>query len=143
MRITKAISTVEVHTGGEAFRIVTSGLPRMPGKTIVARRAWLKENADHIRRALMFEPRGHADMYGGYLTEPVSENADFGVIFVHNEGYSDHCGHGVIGLANGRRRARVDRADVAGNACGYRRANAASSRRSCNGTANTRGMSGS
>jgi proline racemase len=99
MRITKAISTVEVHTGGEAFRIVTSGLPRMPGATIVARRAWLKENADHIRRALMFEPRGHADMYGGYLTEPVTDGADFGVIFVHNEGYSDHCGHGVIGLA--------------------------------------------
>jgi len=99
MKITKAISTVEVHTGGEAFRIVTSGLPRMPGKTIVERRAWLKENADDIRRALMFEPRGHADMYGGYLTEPVSETADFGVIFVHNEGYSDHCGHGVIGLA--------------------------------------------
>ncbi|MDR5752931.1 MULTISPECIES: trans-3-hydroxy-L-proline dehydratase [unclassified Caballeronia] len=99
MKITKAISTVEVHTGGEAFRIVTSGLPRMQGKSIVARRAWLKEHADHIRRALMFEPRGHADMYGGYLTEPVSEGADFGVIFVHNEGYSDHCGHGVIGLA--------------------------------------------
>jgi proline racemase len=99
MRITKAISTVEVHTGGEALRIVTSGLPRMPGKTIVARRAWLRENADHIRRALMFEPRGHADMYGGYLSEPVTEGADFGVIFVHNEGYSDHCGHGIIGLA--------------------------------------------
>ncbi|CAN7431461.1 proline racemase family protein [Caballeronia sp. LjRoot34] len=99
MRITKSISTVEVHTGGEAFRIVTSGLPKMPGKTIVARRTWLKEHADHIRRSLMFEPRGHADMYGGYLTEPVSEGADFGVIFVHNEGYSDHCGHGVIGLA--------------------------------------------
>jgi proline racemase len=99
MKITKSISTVEVHTGGEAFRIVTSGLPKMPGKTIVARRAWLREHADHIRRALMFEPRGHADMYGGYLTEPVSEGADFGVIFVHNEGYSDHCGHGVIGLA--------------------------------------------
>jgi proline racemase len=99
MRITKAISTVELHTAGEAFRIVTSGLPRIPGTTIVARRTWLKENADHIRRALMFEPRGHADMYGGYLTEPVSEGADFGVIFVHNEGYSDHCGHGVIGLA--------------------------------------------
>lgn len=99
MRITQALTTVEVHTGGEAFRIVTSGLPRMPGKTIVARRAWLKENADHIRRALVFEPRGHADMYCGYLTEPVSETADFGVIFVHNEGYSDHCGHGVIALA--------------------------------------------
>ncbi len=99
MKITNAISTVEVHTGGEAFRIVTSGLPKMQGKTIVARRAWLKEHADHIRRALMFEPRGHADMYGGYLTEPVSAGADFGIIFVHNEGYSDHCGHGVIGLA--------------------------------------------
>jgi trans-L-3-hydroxyproline dehydratase len=99
MRITQSISTVEVHTGGEAFRIVTSGLPRIPGATIVARRAWLKEHADHIRRALMLEPRGHADMYGGYLTEPITPDADFGVIFLHNEGYSDHCGHGVIALA--------------------------------------------
>ncbi|MGF6414871.1 proline racemase [Paraburkholderia sp. MM5482-R2] len=59
----------------------------------------MKANADEIRRALMFEPRGHADMYGGYLTDPISPSADFGVIFVHNEGYSDHCGHGVIALA--------------------------------------------
>ncbi|REG59340.1 LOW QUALITY PROTEIN: trans-L-3-hydroxyproline dehydratase [Paraburkholderia sp. BL6669N2] len=83
----------------EAFRNVTSGLPRLPGDTIVKRRAWLKENADEIRKALMFEPRGHADMYGNYLTEPVSPNADFGIIFLHNEGYSDHCGHGVIALS--------------------------------------------
>ena len=99
MQITRTISTVEVHTGGEPFRIVTSGLPRLPGDSIVERRAWLLENADDIRQALMFEPRGHADMYGGYLTPPVSPNADFGVIFLHNEGYSDHCGHGVIALA--------------------------------------------
>ncbi|MCH7344799.1 proline racemase family protein [Pelomonas sp. CA6] len=99
MQINRSISTVEVHTGGEPFRIVTSGLPRLPGDTIVQRRAWLKANADDIRQALMFEPRGHADMYGGYLTPPVSPGADFGVIFVHNEGYSDHCGHGVIALA--------------------------------------------
>ena len=99
MKSTRTINTVEVHTGGEPFRIVTSGLPRLPGETIVKRRAWLKENADEIRRALMFEPRGHADMYGGYLTEPVSADADFGVIFLHNEGYSDHCGHGVIALS--------------------------------------------
>jgi len=98
MKITRTISTVEAHTGGEAFRIVTSGLPRLPGDTIVKRRAWLKDNADEIRKALMFEPRGHVDMYGGYLTEPVSANADFGIIFLHNEGYSDHCGHGVIAL---------------------------------------------
>lgn len=99
MQVTRTISTVEVHTGGEPFRIVTSGLPRLKGETIVERRAWLLENADEIRQALMFEPRGHADMYGGYLTEPVSPHADFGIIFMHNEGYSDHCGHGVIALA--------------------------------------------
>ncbi|TDN63571.1 trans-3-hydroxy-L-proline dehydratase [Paraburkholderia sp. BL10I2N1] len=99
MKLNRVISTVEVHTGGEPFRIVTSGLPKFPGKTIVERRTWLKEHGDELRRALMFEPRGHADMYGGYLTEPVSEGADFGIIFVHNEGYSDHCGHGVIALA--------------------------------------------
>ena len=99
MQVTRTISTVEVHTGGEPFRIVTAGLPRLKGKTIVERRAWLLENADEIRQALMFEPRGHADMYGGYLTEPVSPHADFGIIFMHNEGYSDHCGHGVIALA--------------------------------------------
>lgn len=99
MQVTRTISTVEVHTGGEPFRIVISGLPRLKGETIVERRAWLLENADEIRQALMFEPRGHADMYGGYLTEPVSPHADFGIIFMHNEGYSDHCGHGVIALA--------------------------------------------
>ena len=93
------ISTVEMHTGGEPFRIVTSGFPRAPGARIVDRRAWLKANADHLRRAIMFEPRGHADMYGGILTDPVSAGADFGVMFIHNEGYSDHCGHGVIALA--------------------------------------------
>jgi trans-L-3-hydroxyproline dehydratase len=99
MKITRSISTVEVHTGGEPFRIVTSGLPRLQGDTIVQRRAWIQDHADEVRRALMFEPRGHVDMYGGYLTEPVSPGADFGVIFVHNEGYSDHCGHGVIALS--------------------------------------------
>lgn len=93
------ISTVEMHTGGEPFRIVTSGFPRAPGARIVDRRAWLKAHADHLRRAIMFEPRGHADMYGGILTDPVTPGADFGVMFIHNEGYSDHCGHGVIALA--------------------------------------------
>ena len=99
MKITRAISTVEVHTGGEPFRIITSGYPRVPGDTILARRKWLGENTDELRQALMFEPRGHADMYGGLLTEPVSEGADFGIIFMHNVGYSDHCGHGVIALS--------------------------------------------
>lgn len=63
MKITRTISTVEVHTGGEAFRIVTSGLPRLPGDTI---RAWLKDSANDVRKVLVFEPRGHTDMYGSY-----------------------------------------------------------------------------
>ena len=99
MNVERVIQTVEVHTGGEPFRIVTSGLPRFPGRTIVQRRDWVRTTLDEVRRALIFEPRGHADMYAGYLTEPVSPDADFGIIFVHNEGYSDHCGHGVIALA--------------------------------------------
>lgn len=93
------ITTVEMHTAGEPFRIVTSGFPRAPGARIVDRRTWLQANADHLRRALIMEPRGHADMYAGILTDPVSPGADFGVIFAHNEGYSDHCGHGTIALA--------------------------------------------
>lgn len=96
----RLVSTVEMHTGGEPFRIVTNGVPVLPGTTIVARRKWLLDNYDHIRRALTLEPRGHADMYLGILTPPVSPDGDFGVIFAHNEGYSDHCGHGVIALSS-------------------------------------------
>lgn len=99
MKQTRLITTVEVHTGGEPFRIVTSGVPRIPGRTILERRKWLGECGDQYRRALMFEPRGHNDMYGGFLTEPVSESADFGIIFMQNLDYSPHCGHGVIALA--------------------------------------------
>ena len=102
MQIERMIRTVETHTGGEPFRIIVSGLPRFSGATIVQRRDWVKNNIDELRRALIFEPRGHADMYAGYLTEAVSPNADFGVIFVHNEGYSDHCGHGDIGRQKNR-----------------------------------------
>jgi trans-L-3-hydroxyproline dehydratase len=99
MFVDRVVSTVDMHTGGEPFRIVTTGVPVLPGNTIVARREWLLDNADDIRRSLTLEPRGHADMYLGILTAPVSRDADFGVIFAHNEGYSDHCGHGVIALS--------------------------------------------
>ncbi|HEX4765867.1 MAG TPA: trans-3-hydroxy-L-proline dehydratase [Lichenihabitans sp.] len=99
MPMDQTITTVEMHAAGEPFRIVTSGFPRAPGARIVDRRAWLRANADHLRRALILEPRGHADMYAGILTDPVSSGADLGVIFAHNEGYSDHCGHGTIALA--------------------------------------------
>jgi proline racemase len=93
------ISTVECHTAGEPLRIVTAGVPLIPGATILERRRWEQNHLDGVRRALMHEPRGHADMYGCYLTPPVTPAADLGVIFMHNEGYSTMCGHGVIAVA--------------------------------------------
>lgn len=99
MNFRRTYTTIDTHTAGEPLRIVTAGVPRIPGATILAKRCWLKDNLDDVRKALMWEPRGHADMYGAYLTEPVTPAADFGVIFMHNEGYSDMCGHGIIALA--------------------------------------------
>jgi len=93
------ISTIDCHTAGEPFRVITGGYPDLPGDTILARRRFARENLDHLRTALMWEPRGHADMYGCIVTPPVSPQADIGVLFMHNEGYSTMCGHGIIGIA--------------------------------------------
>lgn len=98
LNLTRTIHTIDAHTGGEPLRIVTSGLPPVPGKNILEKRAWLKAERDDLRQFLMNEPRGHADMYGAYLLPPTTPAADFGVIFIHNEGYSDMCGHGIIAL---------------------------------------------
>ena len=65
---------------------------------MLEKRAWAKKHADHLRRALMLEPRGHADMYGAVLTEPVSPGSHAGVLFMHNEGWSTMCGHGIIAV---------------------------------------------
>ena len=99
MQFSRSYSTVDSHAAGEPLRIVTAGIPLIPGATILAKRRWVRENLDQVRRALIWEPRGHADMYGCYLTEPVTPEADLGVIFMHNEGYSTMCGHGIIALA--------------------------------------------
>jgi proline racemase len=99
MNFTQTYTTIDLHTAGEPLRIVTAGVPHIPGKTVLEKRRYAKENLDYVRKTLMWEPRGHADMYGAYITEPITENADFGTIFMHNEGYSDMCGHGIIALA--------------------------------------------
>ena len=92
------VTTLDVHAAGEPLRIITGGLGDLPGQTMLARRRWLREHLDHVRRALMHEPRGHRDMYGCVVTPPVSDEADLGVLFCHNEGYSTMCGHGIIAL---------------------------------------------
>ncbi len=92
------LTTLETHAAGEPLRIIIGGMPELPGDTILERRRYMQQNLDYIRRALMWEPRGHYDMYGCVLTPPVSPGADLGVLFLHNEGYSTMCGHGVIAL---------------------------------------------
>lgn len=92
------ITTIDTHTGGEPFRVITSGFPDLKGSTVLEKRRYVKSHFDHLRTALMWEPRGHADMYGCLVTPPVSDGADFGVLFLHNEGFSTMCGHGIIGI---------------------------------------------
>ena len=80
------ITTTDYHTGGEPFRIVTGGVPPLEGATVPERRRWAAANVDHVRRLLVNEPRGHADMYGGFVTPADDADGDLGVVFFHNEG---------------------------------------------------------
>jgi trans-L-3-hydroxyproline dehydratase len=94
----RRIRTIDAHAAGEPLRLVVDGFPRVEGQTMLERRDWVREHHDDLRRALMLEPRGHADMYGALLTEPERSDSDAGVLFMHNEGYSTMCGHGVIAV---------------------------------------------
>lgn len=92
------ISSIDMHTGGEPLRILANGYPEIRGDTILEMRKYFRDHLDHIRKGLMWEPRGHADMYGAVLVGPCSKDADFGTFFLHNEGYSTMCGHAIIAL---------------------------------------------
>jgi proline racemase len=94
------IKTTDYHTAGEPFRIVLDGVPDIPGATVRDRREYASrsDEVDRVRRLLCHEPRGHADMYGGFLVAPDDAEADFGVLFWHKDGYSTACGHGTIAL---------------------------------------------
>ena len=92
------IQTIDSHTEGEPLRIILSGYPALKGKTLLEKRTNARRLHDELRKALIWEPRGHRDMYGAIIVEPDTPDADFGVIFIHNEGYSTGCGHAVIAL---------------------------------------------
>jgi proline racemase len=92
------IQTIDSHAAGEPLRLIVDGFPSPRGATMLEKREWVRKHADHLRRALMLEPRGHADMYGAILTEPVTPGSHAGVLFMHNEGYSTMCGHGIIAV---------------------------------------------
>jgi trans-L-3-hydroxyproline dehydratase len=92
------IRTIDAHTAGEPLRLIVAGFPAIEGRTMLDRREWVRTHCDDLRTALMLEPRGHTDMYGAILTEPERPDSDAGVLFMHNEGYSTMCGHGVIAV---------------------------------------------
>ena len=90
------ITTIDMHTGGEPLRVVIGGLPSIEGRTVLEKRRYFREHYDYLRTGLIWEPRGHADMYAAVITPSV--DADFDVFFLHNEGYSTMCGHAIIAL---------------------------------------------
>lgn len=91
-------TVIDSHTGGEPFRIVIEGLPPVAGESVAEMRRNARERLDRYRRILTWEPRGHADMYGGWIGPPTRPDSDFSVLFVHNAGFSTMCGHGIIAL---------------------------------------------
>ena len=93
------VRTIDMHTGGEPLRVILDGFPALKGSSVLEYRSYCRDNFAHLRKLLLFEPRGHADMYACILTPPDDKEGDFGVVFLHNEGYSTMCGHAVIALA--------------------------------------------
>lgn len=97
MNLSRMITAIDTHTAGEPTRVVTGGLPHIPGRTMQEKKSWMTANEDDLRKMLMWEPRGHRDMFGAILTAPVSKDADMGIIYMDSAGYLDMCVHGSIG----------------------------------------------
>lgn len=92
-----SFKAIDTHTVGEFTRVLFSGFPKLEGSTMIERKHFLAEKHDKYRQALMYEPRGHHDMFGAYICEPIHSEADFGVIFMDTGEYLNMCGHGTIG----------------------------------------------
>lgn len=92
-----SIDAVDAHAAGEPIRIITGGLPVLEGSTILERAGNFAERCDRVRTLLMKEPRGHREMFGSAIVPPATDDGDIGIIFMHNEGMSTMCGHGMIG----------------------------------------------
>ena len=96
MKLNKMISVIDTHTAGEAARLVTAGIPKIPGKDMVEKKQYFIDHLDDVRKSVMFEPRGHQDMFGAFLLPPTKEEADFGLVFMDTGGYLNMCGHNTI-----------------------------------------------
>ena len=96
-RFEASFKAIDAHTAGEFCRIVYSGFPKPEGNTPIERKHWLEKHYNHYRTALMLEPRGHHDMFGAYICEPIDPQADFAVFFMDTGGWLNMCGHCTIG----------------------------------------------
>ncbi len=92
------VETVDAHAGGQSLRLILRGVPPLGGRTMVERQAYAERHFDHLRKALLLEPRGHPDLHGCLLTPPQHTGSHFGVLFMHRGGFRPMCGHGVIAL---------------------------------------------
>lgn len=98
MKARHIIHTIDSHTGGEPTRLILSGIP-LRGRSLLEQREFMKQNYDHLRSALMSEPRGHRGMFGAVMAPSTREDVDFGIIWVDSDGsYLNMCGHGTIGI---------------------------------------------
>ena len=96
MKFSNLVQAVDAHTAGEPARVLTGGMPFIPGRDMPAKRAWFQRELDYLRTAVMLEPRGHADMFGSMLLAPTRDDADLGVLFLDSGGYLNMCVHGSI-----------------------------------------------
>ncbi len=94
----RRIRTIDAHAAGEPLRLIVDGFPAPPGRTMLEKRRWAQQKQEQLRRALMLEPRGHKDMCGAVLTEPVSAGSHAGVLFMNTDGYDVMSGHGIIAV---------------------------------------------
>ena len=93
------IKTIDMHTGGEPLRVIVDGFPELKGNSVLEYRKYCRDHYDHLRKSIIFEPRGHADMYACILIPPNDDEGDFGILFLHNEGFSTMCGHAIIAIS--------------------------------------------
>jgi len=99
MNVKNIFNTIDTHTEGGPTRIITGGIPLLPGKTIKEKMGYFQSNLDHLRKLLMLEPRGHRGMFGAVITEPTEPQADMGAFFLTTSGYLNMCVHSAIGVA--------------------------------------------
>ncbi|MFE9106612.1 proline racemase family protein [Actinomadura geliboluensis] len=99
MRSVRSITAVDSHTEGMPTRVVTGGVPPLPGATMAERRDHAVRHLDGLRRFLVDEPRGHSAMSGAILQPPARPDADWGVVYIEVSGFLPMCGHGTIGVA--------------------------------------------